>query len=184
MIEFIKPSVQKQHVSGVVFADYPEKLTYRQNNWLGLDWQKVEHRNPTIWRNVVAWYLRACGVPTGRIAQLLGLSESRALHVGRSARRIATKEPRPLTTINRMLRKQEAQGLRALDPARRAKCVFDKRNADAADAELFLARCIEADLFVVSEALKLGRETLAQAHEQYETLSKKNTPVPEGAGVS
>ena len=153
MIEFIKPSVQRQHVSGVVFADYPEKLTYRQNNWLGLDWQKVEHRNPTIWRNVVAWYLLACGVPTGRIAQFLGLSESRALHVGRSARRIATKGSHLSTTISRMRRKEVARALKALDPAQQAKCIFDKRAADAADAELFLARCRKANLFVMSEAL-------------------------------
>ena len=168
MIPFKKPTISRSAVADLVVAgtDY-ESAAYERCRWPLEEWQKYEAKNRTAWRNFVAWYLRASGVPTARIAMFLGLSESRALAVARSAKNIAYRKSPSSGAHARARRMIERRAEASLSEGERAAL----RQIEAEDAEYFLSRSITADLFVVSAALMMGKDATEPIKTAQEPIS-------------
>lgn len=168
MIPFKKPTVSRSAGAdlSIAGADH-ESAAYMRCKWPIDEWQKYEEKNRTAWRNFVAWYLRASGVPTAQIALFLGLSESRALAVARNAKNIAYRKSPSSRAGARARRLIERRIEAALSESERAAL----RRNEVEDAEYFLARFIKADLFVVSAALKMGERTAEATRTAQEPIS-------------
>lgn len=121
---------------------------------------KKSKESPTMYRNIIAWYLKAAGLTGKEIGDFLSISASRANQIAlRTQKQIFDTHG----TISNMeiLAKSEK-----LDGEIKAAHMLRGMRQEMIAAEYALFRCIQQDSFVVSGALRIGRERYSAAYDK------------------
>jgi DNA-binding CsgD family transcriptional regulator len=106
--------------------------------------------SPSMYRNVITWYLKAAGLRTGDIAAHLSISPSRV-------NGLAMRTRKQLFSGNTIETMRWLAKYDKIPPEEIPSHVFSAVKNEMWAAENALARCISADLFVTSNSLRLGR---------------------------
>ena len=121
---------------------------------------KKPKESPTIYRNIIAWYLKAAGLTGKEIGDFLSISASRANQLALRTQKQIFDTYGSIANME-MLAKSER-----LDGEIKAAHMLRGMRQEMIACEYALFRCIEQDLFVVSAALRIGRERYSAAYKK------------------
>ena len=166
-LQFITPPRRPAEYEESATLAFPEAdhEDWRLNHLFSEELSEKFRRVPSLWRNLVALYLRSAGVPTSEIASFLEISSSRVNGIvaksrklvgGRASKAMRGKPTRSifLNSANQKFTKNEIAAHRL--------------SADAlcmAEAETALSRTYSVKHDVVSAAMKIGRARMTARQE-------------------
>lgn len=157
-LEFREPSlaskIERQKGGEIFIPSYPLDV---------YSWQLSKpKKSPTMYRNIIAWYLKAAGLTGREIGEFLSISASRANQIALRTQKQIFKEYGSIANMG-LLTKPEKQ---ELEGEILAAHMFRGVRREMIAAEYALDRCIEQDLFVSSGALRIGRERYMAAYDK------------------
>jgi hypothetical protein len=163
LLEFKKPTVasNKGHSNGVGMLIVPVSLI--RSSELNANNLKKWNKMPSAYRNVIAWYLKGAGVPVKDIATFLSISSSRASALITKVRRLVYVH----STIHRLDKDFYKESVSP--EVFKAHCL-KQQYKEMIDAEYVLSMSslfgIQEDHYVVSEALRLGKQAYLESTEK------------------
>lgn len=155
-LEFVEPklasNIERKGGEELLLPRYPIDV---------YSWQvKRPKRSPTLYRNVMAWYLKAAGLTGREIGDFLSISASRANQIALRTQKQIFDAPWNIAYMT-MLSKSAG-----LEGEVLAAHVLRGVRREMIAAEFLLDRCIEQDTYAISAALRLGRKQYAVAYDK------------------
>ncbi len=154
LLEFVQPATAKLKAQPF----QPEKWLHAHYSDVVLNaGQLLKLATPSAYRNVLAWYLRAAGLPTADIANHLSISPSRVNAVALHAQKSFYKGAWNIAFMTK-----EAKSLNLRNDQLASHMLLAKRD-EMRIAEGVLDRCGSVSRAAISASLQLGRQAYLDA---------------------
>lgn len=149
-LEFVEPklasNVERNGSEELLLPRYPTNV---------YSWQiKRPKKSPTLYRNIIAWYLKAAGLTGREIGDFLSISTSRANQLALRTQKHIFDAPWNITNMALL---SKSAGMELTGDVLDAHLLRGVRREMIA-AEYSFDQCIEQDTYAISAALRLGRK--------------------------
>lgn len=122
----------------------------------------------SLYRNIIAWYLKAAGVKTTEIAKHLSISESRVKSLANRTKKQLYRGYNSIEHCAQEMKLDKKQG--SFDETKANRHLLSAALSEMQSAEYGLSMSIKADLLFVSKSLTIGRDAyMAQFNEIFGT---------------
>ena len=157
-LEFVEPklasSIERKGGEELLLPKYPTEV---------YSWQvKRPKKSPTLYRNIIAWYLKAAGLTGREIGDFLSISASRANQLALRTQKQIFDAPWNIANMTMLSKNAGVELTGELLDAHLLRGVRREMIA----AEYSLDRCIEQDTYAISAALRLGRKQYVAAYDK------------------
>lgn len=155
-LEFRKPTqaskIERQKGGEIAIPSFPTDVySWRLNK---------PKKSPTMYRNVIAWYLKAAGLTGREIGEYLSISASRASQIALRTQKQIFSSHGSIANMEMLARTEKLEGELL------AAHMLQGMRREMMAAEYAIDRCFEQDMFVVSGALRIGRERYSAAYDK------------------
>lgn len=155
-LEFVEPKLARN-----VERERGEELLFPWRTTDVYAWTiKRPKTSPTLYRNIIAWYLKAAGLTGREIGDFLSISASRANQL---ALRTQMQIFDASGNIANMMILSKSENLKG---ELLAAHVLRGVRREMIAAEYSLDRCIEQDIYVISAALRIARKQYVAAYDK------------------
>lgn len=155
-LEFREPTVaskvERQKGGEIFIPSFPTDVYSWQLN--------KPKKSPVMYRNVIAWYLKAAGLTGREIGEFLSISPSRANQIALRTQKQIFSSHGNIANMEMLAKSEKLEGEIL------AAHMLRGMRREMMAAEYALDRCFEQDSFVVSGALRIGRERYSKAYEK------------------
>lgn len=157
-LEFVEPklasNIERKGGDELLFPRYPTDA---------YSWQvKKPKKTPTLYRNIIAWYLKAAGLTGREIGDFLSISASRANQLALRTQKQIFDAPWNIANLTML---SKSAGMELTGELLAAHLLRGVRREMIA-AEYSLDRCSEQDTYAISAALRLGRKQYVVAYDR------------------
>ena len=158
LLEFVEPklagNIERKGGEELLLPRYPRDV---------YSWQvKRPKKSPTLYRNIITWYLKAAGLTGREIGNFLSISASRANQLALRTQKQIFDAQWNIANMTMLAKNADAELTGELLDAHLLRGV--RREMIAAEYSLDL--CIEQDTYAISAALRLGRKQYIAAYDK------------------